>query len=94
VASLPGVPPIASVLPGYVAEAWFVLVAPAGTPQPIIDKLAAEVDRILKKPDVMERFAKLGATPVGGTPKQLADFIAAETLKWKEVVKTSGAKVD
>jgi tripartite-type tricarboxylate transporter receptor subunit TctC len=94
VATLPGVPPIASVLPGYVAESWFVLVAPAGTPQPIIDKLSAEVDRILKKPEVAERFAKLGATPVGGTPKQLGDFIAAETRKWQKVVKDSGAKVD
>jgi tripartite-type tricarboxylate transporter receptor subunit TctC len=94
VATLPGVPPIASVLPGYVAESWFVLVAPAGTPQPIIDKMSAEVDRILKKPDVAERFAKLGATPVGGTPKQLGDFIAAETRKWQKVVKDSGAKVD
>jgi tripartite-type tricarboxylate transporter receptor subunit TctC len=94
VATLPGAPPIASVLPGYVAESWFVLVAPAGTPQPIIDKLSAEVDRILKKPDVAERFAKLGATPVGGTPKLLGDFIAAETRKWQKVVKDSGAKVD
>ena len=94
VPQLPGVPPIASVLPGYEAEAWFVLVAPAGTPQPIIDKLSVEVDRILKKPDVAERFAKLGATPVGGTPKQLGDFIAAETRKWQKVVKDSGAKVD
>lgn len=94
VAQLPGVPPVATVLPGFSAEAWFVLMAPAGTPQPIIDKLSAEVDHILKKPDVIERFAKLGATPVGGTPKQLGDFIAAETVKWKEVVKTSGAKVD
>jgi tripartite-type tricarboxylate transporter receptor subunit TctC len=94
VATLPGVPPIASVLPGYVAESWFVLVAPAGTPQPIIDKMSAEVDRILKKPEVAERFAKLGATPVGGTPKQLGDFIAAETRKWQKVVKDSGAKVD
>ena len=76
------------------AESWFVLVAPAGTPQPIIDKLSAEVDRILKKPEVAERFAKIGATPVGGTPKQLGDFIAAETVKWKEVVRVSGAKVD
>jgi tripartite-type tricarboxylate transporter receptor subunit TctC len=91
---LPGVPPVASVLPGFAAEAWFVLVAPAGTPQPIIDKLSAEVDRILKKPEVAERFAKLGATPVGGTPKQLGDFIAAETVKWKAVVQASGAKVD
>ncbi|HRH89302.1 MAG TPA: tripartite tricarboxylate transporter substrate binding protein [Rubrivivax sp.] len=94
VPQLPGVPAVASVLPGYEAEAWFVLVAPAGTPQPIIDKLSAEVDRILKKPEVIERFAKLGATPVGGTPKQLGDFIAAETRKWQQVVKTSGAKVD
>jgi tripartite-type tricarboxylate transporter receptor subunit TctC len=94
VPQLPGVPAIASVLPGYEAEAWFVLVAPAGTPQPIIDKLSAEVDRILKKPEVAERFAKLGATPVGGTPKQLGDFIAAETRKWQKVVKDSGAKVD
>jgi tripartite-type tricarboxylate transporter receptor subunit TctC len=94
VPQLPGVPAIGSVLPGYVAEAWFVLVAPAGTPQPIIDKLSAEVDRILKKPEVAERFAKLGATPVGGTPKQLGDFIAAETRKWQQVVKVSGAKVD
>lgn len=91
---LPGVPTVASVLPGFEAESWFVLMAPAGTPQPIIDKLSAEVDHILKKPEVIERFAKLGATPVGGTPKQLGDFIAAETLKWKEVVKASGAKVD
>jgi tripartite-type tricarboxylate transporter receptor subunit TctC len=94
VAALPDVPPIASVLPGYVAESWFVLVAPAGTPQAIIDKLSAEVDRILKKPEVVERFSKLGATPVGGTPKQLGDFIAAETMKWKAVVKASGAKLD
>ena len=94
VASLPGVPAVAATLPGYAAEAWFVLVAPAGTPQPIIDKLSAEVDRILKKPEVVERFAKLGATPVGGTPKQLGDFIAAETQKWKTVVGASGAKVD
>jgi tripartite-type tricarboxylate transporter receptor subunit TctC len=94
VPQLPGVLPIASVLPGYEAEAWFVLVAPAGTPQPVIDRLSAEVDRILKKPEVAERFAKLGATPVGGTPRQLGDFIAAETRKWQAVVKNSGAKVD
>lgn len=94
VPQLPGVPTVASVLPGYEAEAWFVLMAPAGTPQPVIDKLSAEVDRILKKPEVVERFTKIGATPVGGTPKQLGDFIAGETLKWQKVVKDSGAKVD
>ncbi len=91
---LPEVPTIASVLPGYAAESWFVLVAPAGTPAAIINRMSAEVDRILKRPEVIERFKGLGAEPVGGTPDQLAQFIAAETKKWQQVVKVSGAKVD
>jgi len=91
---LPEVPPIGSVLPGYEAESWFVLVAPRGTPDPIVNRLSAEVDRILKKPDVVERFRGLGAEPVGGTPAELGRFIAAETKKWKDVVRISGAKVD
>ncbi len=91
---LPDVPTIASVLPGYAAESWFVLVAPAGTPAPIINRLSAEVDRILKRGEVIERFKGLGAEPVGGTPEQLGQFIGAETRKWQQVVKASGAKVD
>jgi tripartite-type tricarboxylate transporter receptor subunit TctC len=93
-AQLPEVPAIASVLPGYAAESWFVLVAPAGTPAAIVNRLSGEVDRILKKPDVLERFKGLGAEPVGGTPEQLGQFIVAETRKWQQVVKASGAKVD
>ena len=50
--------------------------------------------RVALDPMMAERFAKLGATPVGGTPRQLGDFIAAETRKWQKVVKDSGAKVD
>ena len=93
-AQLPDVPTIASVLPDYAAESWFVLVAPAGTPAAIINRMSAEVDRILKKPEIIERFKSLGADPVGGTPEQLGQFIAAETKKWQQVVKDSGAKVD
>ena len=93
-AQLPDVRPIAATLPGYEAESWFVLVAPRGTPDAIVQRLSAEVDRILKKPDVIERFRGLGAEPVGGTPADLARHIAAETTKWKEVVRVSGAKVD
>ena len=93
-AQLPDVPTIASVLPDYAAESWFVLVAPAGTPAAIINRMSAEVDRILKKPEIIERFKGLGADPVGGTPEQLGQFIAAETKKWQQVVKDSGAKVD
>lgn len=91
---LPDVRPIASVLPGYAAESWFVMVAPRGTPEAVVTRVSAEVDRILKKPEVIERFRGLGAEPVGGTPADLARFIASETTKWKEVVKVSGAKVD
>ncbi len=93
-AQLPDVATIASVLPGYAAESWFVLVAPAGTPAAIVERMSAESDRILKRPDVIARFQGLGAQPVGGTPAQLAQFIASETKKWQQVVKISGAKID
>ena len=93
-AQLPDVPPIASLLPGYAAESWFVLMAPVGTPPAIVNKVSAEVDKILKKPEIIERFKGLGAEPVGGTPEQLGQFINAETRKWSQVVKSSGAKID
>jgi len=93
-AQLPDVKPIGASLPGYEAESWFVLVAPRGTPEAIVTRLSSEVDRILKKPEVIERFRGLGAEPVGGTPADLARHIASETAKWREVVKTSGAKID
>ena len=87
-------PPSASVAPGYEASSWFVTMAPAAVPPAIIAKLNAEANKILAKPEVKERFAQLGAVPVGGTPQDLGKFIAAETGKWKEVVKISGAKPD
>lgn len=94
VAELPGVRPISATLPGYSAVSWFVLMAPRGTPEPIVSRMATEIDRILKRPAVIERFQALGAEPVGGTPAQLGRFIAEETTKWREVVKISGAKID
>ncbi|MGE0312542.1 MAG: Bug family tripartite tricarboxylate transporter substrate binding protein [Lautropia sp.] len=92
--SLPSVPPIGSVVPGYAAESWFVLMAPAATPAPIVERVSREIDTMLKQPETRERFAKLGATVVGGTPKALGDFLAGETSKWQKVVKDSGAKID
>ena len=88
--ALPDVPPVARTIPGYTAESWFVLVAPAGTPAAIVNRLSSEVDRIIRQPDVAERLASLGAAPVGGTPEQLGRFIAAETIKWEGVVKRAG----
>ena len=94
VAALPDVPTVASVVPGYEASSWFVVMAPARTPDPIVRRLSAEVDKILKKPAVLERMKTLGADPVGGTPEQLGKHIAAEAKKWREVARASGAKLD
>mgnify|MGYP003343178796 CR=1 FL=1 len=91
---MPDIPTIAeSAVAGYSAGSWFGLVAPAGTPKPIIDKLAAETQRILKLPDVAERVAGLGAEAVGGTPEQFAGYIKSEIAKWAKVVKEANVEL-
>lgn len=92
--ALPDVPTVAVTVPGYEASSWFVIMAPAASPQPTIRRLSGEIDRILKVATVVERFRTLGATPVGGTPEQLAAHLAAETFKWRDVVKASGARIE
>ena len=94
VAVLPEVPTVASVVPGYEASSWFVVMAPAGTPEPVVTRLSGEIDKLLKQPAVLERMKTLGADPVGGTPQQLAKHLATETTKWREVARLSGAKLD
>jgi tripartite-type tricarboxylate transporter receptor subunit TctC len=94
VAVLPDVPTVASLVPGYEASSWFVVMAPAGTPEPIVRRLSGEVDKLLRKPMVLERMKALGANPVGGTPEQLAAHLAAEVKKWRDVARASGAKLD
>jgi len=94
-AALPDVPTIAeSGLPGFEASSWFGLLAPAGTPQPVIAKLNAEIAKWLATPEAKEKLLAQGANAAGGTPEDFARHIAAETAKWQRVVKDSGAKVD
>jgi tripartite-type tricarboxylate transporter receptor subunit TctC len=79
--------------PGFDATAWFGLLAPAGTPEPIIAKLHREAVRILALPDVRKRFDELGMVPMGTSPAQFAAAIASEAPLWAKVIKASGAKL-
>ena len=91
----PDIPTIAeSGLPGFEAVSWFALFAPANTPRPIVDKLQAEVSKILKMPDVSKKLLDLGLEPSGSTPDELAAYQKTEIAKWSKVVKDSGAKVE
>ena len=94
VPQIPEVATIGETVPGYEAYTWFGVLVPAGTPQPIVDRLSRESMKILQSDEIKKRFAEVGADPVGGTPQQFADFMAAETIKWAKVVKASGARVD
>ncbi len=94
VQQIPEVATIGESVPGYEAHTWFGVLAPAGTPQPVIDRLSRESMKILQSDDIKKRFAEVGAEPVGGTPQQFAAFMAAETVKWAKVIKASGARVD
>ena len=81
-------------VPGYDANAWFGVFAPNGTPDAVIARLQSEISRIVKVPEVRDRFLALGAEPVGSTPEQFAAFYRNEVLKWAKVVKESGAQID
>ena len=89
---LPDLPTIAEQgYAGFEAVGWIGIAAPAKTPAPILDKLNAEMKRILAEPDVKERLAALAFTPVGDTREQFAAYIKSEIAKWGKAVKDSGA---
>ena len=92
--SMPDVPTIGETIPGYQAEAFQGVVAPAGVPRPIVEKLAAEFAALVKLPEVAERFAADGATPVGSTPQQFAAFLKSEMSKWGKVIREAGIQLE
>jgi len=96
--AIPELPTIEEVggpaLKGYEATSWFGLLAPAGTPMDIVNRLQQETAKALSAPALKERLLSQGAIPSGNTSAEFAAMIAAETKKWAQVVKASGAKVD
>jgi tripartite-type tricarboxylate transporter receptor subunit TctC len=92
--ALPNVPTIAETVPGYEASAFFGMGAPRGTPPEIIAKLNRTINEGLADPALQAKLAKLGGTPIPGTPDDFGKLLVGETAKWAKVVKASGASVE
>jgi tripartite-type tricarboxylate transporter receptor subunit TctC len=91
---LPDVPTLSEGgVPGFEASSWFGRAAPAKTPRPIVDRIAAETAKALQDPELQKRFGQLGARLVGNTPDQFAKLVVEERARWREVVKAAGIKL-
>ncbi len=93
-AVMPDVPTVAETYKGFAIDTWWGLIAPAGTPRDVVQKLNAAFVDALKSPEVKTRFGNLMAEPAPSTPEQFDDFMKRERAKYERVVKISGAKVD
>jgi tripartite-type tricarboxylate transporter receptor subunit TctC len=90
-AALPDVPTTAEAgVQNYINSGWFVLLAPKGTPKPIVTKLNEEVTAALKDPALREKFTEQGAEPVIMNPDELAKFMSAEAVKWRDIITKAG----
>lgn len=83
---MPDVPTMAETIPGFRSLTWFAIAAPPGTPAPLAQKISADVAAVIASPAINKRFVELGLTPVGGTPAEMAKFIAEEDAVWSELV--------
>ena len=94
-ALMPDVPTMAEAgVPNYEATIWLGIMAPAGTPKEIVDRLNAEIEKVVARADVKEAWAKQGAVPMAMSPAEFGKYLRADIEKWAEVVKVSGAKVN
>jgi tripartite-type tricarboxylate transporter receptor subunit TctC len=92
--ALPEVPTIAETLPGFASSAWYAVVAPPRTPQPIADKISADITEALKDDDIKRRLAELSAVPVGTDPQATAQFLREEIDRWNAVIKAANVKLE
>jgi tripartite-type tricarboxylate transporter receptor subunit TctC len=93
-ALMPELPTIADTLPGYETVAWFGVLAPAGTPPDIVNRLSVEIGKIARSPEMREKLVAMGAEPVGGTPEEFRAVIDRDIAKWKPLAQKVGIKVD
>ena len=97
-AAVPDIPTVeeagGAAMKGFEASSWFGLLAPAGTPPEVVNRIQQEVAKSLSSPAIKEKLLAQGAIPGGNTPAEFAKFIDAEHKKWAQVVTASGAKVD
>jgi tripartite-type tricarboxylate transporter receptor subunit TctC len=92
---MPGVPTLTEAgVPGYEAVIWLGLVAPKNTPQPVVDRLNAEITKIVSLPDTQAEWTKQGAVPMTMTPAAFGKFLDGDIVKWAHIVKISGARAD
>jgi tripartite-type tricarboxylate transporter receptor subunit TctC len=93
--ALPEVPTVAEAgLPNFEVTTWYGVLAPAGTPKPVVSRLNAALVRIMHTPEMKERLATMATDPVTNTPEEFADYIKREIVKWGEVVRRAGLKAD
>ena len=93
--ALPDLPTLAEAgVPGYAAASWQMVVAPTGTPEPILEKMATAIDKALADPAFRTRISAIGAEQAGGSVAEARAFVKAEAVKWREVVLKSGAKAE
>ena len=90
--TLPDVPTVAETVPGFETSQWFGILAPAGTPRPIVDRLYQAITNASRSPDLKEKFASMAMEPVNSTPDAFAKVIREESATWAKVVKAAGIK--
>jgi Uncharacterized protein conserved in bacteria len=87
--SYPDIPTVAETVPGYESTLWYALLAPAGTPQAIVQRVHGDAVKALKSPDMSEQLLAQGAEPIGDSPQALQKFIQAEIARWTKVIKAA-----
>jgi len=91
---MPELPTIGEYLKGFEASTWFGILSSAGTPRDIVQRLNAEIGKVMRRDDVRSQLLAQGYEPPTSTPEQFADYIRSELAKWSKVVKASGARAE